>query len=91
MTNSISSGQLIDVVIAVTLLECAALIFYHHLTKRGLAPRDYLLNLTAGFCLMLAVRSVLSDAGWLWLVVCLMAAGLAHGTDLWRRWKRAQI
>lgn len=91
MIESISSGQLIDVVIAVTLLECAALIFYHRMTKRGLAPKDYLLNLAAGFCLMLALRSALADANWSWMVFFLMAAGLAHGADLWTRWRRAQI
>jgi hypothetical protein len=91
MIDALSSGQLIDVVIAVTLLECAALVFYHHLTKGGLAPNDYLLNLTAGLCLMLALRSALADAGWIWMVLYLMAAGLAHGTDLWTRWRRSQI
>jgi hypothetical protein len=91
MIDAISNAQLIDVVIAVTLLECLALIVYHRLTKRGLAPKDYLLNLAAGFCLMLALRSALADTGWMWMVLCLMAAGLAHGTDLWTRWKRAQI
>ena len=91
MTDAISNGQLIDIVIAMTLLECAALIFYHRLTKRGLAPKDYLLNLAAGFCLMLALRSALADTGWMWMVVFLMAAGLAHGTDLWTRWRRSQI
>lgn len=90
MIDGLSSGQLIDIVIAVTLLECAALILYHRLTKRGLAPRDYLLNLAAGLCLMLALRSALSETGWLWMVLCLMAAGLAHVTDLWIRWRRAQ-
>ena len=90
MIDAISNSQLIDIVIAVTLIECVALIFYHHLTKRGLAPKDYLLNLGAGLCLMLALRSALADAGWMWMVLCLMAAGLAHGTDLWSRWRRSQ-
>jgi hypothetical protein len=88
MIDAISSSQLIDLVIAVTLVECGALIFYHRMTRRGLAPNDYLLNLAAGLCLMLALRSALADAGWMWIVLCLMAAGLAHGTDMWIRWRR---
>jgi len=88
--DSISSSQLIDIIIAVTLLECSALMVYHRRTGRGLAPNDYLLNLAAGIGLMLALRSALADAGWLWMVLCLTAAGLAHGTDLWSRWKRSQ-
>jgi hypothetical protein len=91
MIDAISSSQLIDVVIAVTLIECGALFFYHRFTRRGLAPKDYLLNLGAGVCLMLALRSALADAGWTWMVLCLMAAGLAHGTDLWSRWKRSRF
>ena len=90
MIDDMSNRQLIDVVIAVTLMECALLIFYHHVTKRGLAPKDYLLNLGAGLCLMLALRSALASTGWLWMVLCLVAAGLAHGADLWTRWKRSQ-
>jgi hypothetical protein len=90
MIEGISNRLLIDIVIAVTLIECGALVVYHHFTKRGLAPKDYLVNLCAGLCLMLALRSALAD-GWLWMVLCLMAAGLAHGTDLWTRWKRSQV
>ena len=88
MMDSISNSQLIDMVIAVVLIECAVLISYHRFTKRGLAPKDYLLNLGAGLCLMLAVRGALVNAGWKWMVLCLMAAGLAHGADLWTRSRR---
>lgn len=89
MMDGVSNSQLIDMVIAVTLIECGILIFYHRFTKRGLAPQDYLLNLGAGLCLMLALRSALAEAGWGWMVLCLMAAGLAHGVDLWTRWRRS--
>jgi hypothetical protein len=44
-------------------------------------------NLASGLCLMLAVRSVLLGHDWRGTVLCLSAAGLAHGTDLWRRWQ----
>ena len=91
MIDGISNSQLIDIVIAVTLIECGVLIFFHRFTKRGLAPKDYLLNLSAGLCLMLALRSALANAGWAWMVLCLMAAGLAHGADLWTRWRRSQV
>lgn len=74
--------RLVDVVIAVTLLECAALFFYHRSTKRGLAPGDYLLNMIAGVWLMLALRSALGGAGWIWIAACLALAGLAHTADI---------
>jgi hypothetical protein len=56
------------------------------------------MNLVAGLCLMLAIRSVstalpeqfsnLAPPQML-LIACLFAAGIAHWTDIFRRWKRA--
>ena len=80
-------GQLIEFIIALTVLEACALLAYHRLTRKGLQPAQYALNLVAGLCLMLAVRSVLMDHHWLLTVLCLSSAGLAHWTDLWRRWQ----
>ena len=88
MAEFILNGQLLDAVIALTMLECAALIAYHRITSRGLAPKDYLLNLVSGLCLMLALRAALVDSGWAWIALCLTAAGLAHSADLWNRWRR---
>jgi hypothetical protein len=83
-----SNGQLVDAVIALTLLEGAALAAYHHTTGRGLTARDYALNLVSGLCLMLALRNALVQSGWVWVALCLSAAGLAHGADLVCRWQR---
>lgn len=81
--------SLIDIVIVVTLLEGAALALYHRRTGRGMAPRDFLLNLGAGLALMLALRAGLEGAGWGWVAAGLMASGLAHAADLKRRWRSA--
>ena len=80
-------GQLVEFIIALTVLEAVALLGYHRLTGKGLSPGHYALNLASGLCLMLAVRSVLLGGDWRGTVLCLSAAGLAHGTDLWRRWQ----
>jgi hypothetical protein len=77
-------GQLIDFIIGLTVLEACALLAYHRLTGKGLQPAQYALNLVAGLCLMVAVRSVLLGHHWLWTVLCMSSAGLAHWTDLWR-------
>lgn len=82
------SGWLVDFVIALTVLEGVALALYYRATGRGVAPRDYALNLVSGLCLMLALRAVLAAAAWHWTAAALAAAGLAHGADLWRRWRR---
>ena len=80
-------GQLIDFIIALTVLEACALLAYHRLTGKGLSAAHYALNLAAGLFLMLAVRSVLLGHHWLWTVLCLSSAGVANWTDLWRRWQ----
>jgi hypothetical protein len=86
LNEFLTSARLIDVVIAFTVLEGLALAVYHRLSGRGLAARDYAVNLLAGLCLMLAVRGAVGGAQWQWVGLCLLAAGLVHAADLWRRW-----
>ncbi|MES1161828.1 MAG: hypothetical protein ABUL50_02040 [Rhizobacter sp.] len=78
---------LIDLVIVFTLVEAVALALYHRVSGHGVAPRDFLVNMVSGLCLMLALRCLVRDAGTAWVALCLLAAGLAHGTDLWLRWR----
>ena len=79
---------LIDAVVALTLVEGVALALYHRRTGRGVAVSEFAANLVAGLCLMLALRGAVASAGWFWISLCLLGAGVAHGTDLWRRWRR---
>ena len=80
-------ATLVDAVIAFTLLECAALVVCHRFTGKGVPVRDFLANMVSGLCLMLALRCLASDAGGQWIAALLLAAGAAHGVDLWMRWK----
>ena len=86
--GSFGIRQVIDLVIAFTLIECAALALYHRATAKGVAPREFVMNMVSGLCLMLALRCLARDAGGAWIALFLLAAGLAHGTDLWVRWRR---
>ena len=81
----VTSGELIDVIIVITLLEAAALMAYHHQTKRGLPPRDYLLNVMSGLCLMLALRCCVFSSGWQLIALFLTGAGVAHVADIAQR------
>ena len=72
----------VDAVLVVTLLEAAALLAYHRRTGKGLAPRDFVANLLAGLCLMLALRAALAAAPVAWAAAALVAAGAAHAADL---------
>ena len=87
----VMNGGLIDAIIAITLVEVAALLLYHHQTKRGLSPRDYLLNVASGLCLMLALRCSLVGSSWYFIAAFLSGAGFAHTADIAMRLRqRAQ-
>ncbi len=88
MIDATVIAPLIDFVIAFTVVEGAALALYHRATGKGVAPREFALNMASGLCLMLALRSLVQVAGAPWIALCLLAAGLAHGTDLLLRWRR---
>ena len=75
-------GGLIDAIVVVTVLEVTVLLLYHHQTKRGLKPREYLLNIVSGLCLMLALRYALTNGSWYIISAFLLAAGLAHAADI---------
>lgn len=77
----------VELIIAMTVLEALALGWLHHRRGRGVAPRDFALNLASGLCLMVAVRQALVDGPAASIAVCLMAAGALHALDLWRRWR----
>jgi hypothetical protein len=91
MRESFDMVGLIDVVIAITLLECCALVVYRRSTGRGVSPRDVAVNMLSGLCLMLALRCMASDAGFAWVAACLVAAGAAHFSDIAMRWRRGVV
>jgi hypothetical protein len=79
---------LVDGVIAFLVVEVLALAVHHRLSGRGIAPREFVLNALSGLCLMLALRAALSGGAVSWIALALTAAGMAHGADLWLRWRR---
>ena len=80
---------LVDTVVAFALVELAVLVAWHALTGRGLAAAELVPNLSAGLCLLGALRSVLAGSSWIVCALWLAAAGVAHGTDLVRRLRAA--
>lgn len=86
--QAIFSGTLlIDIVIAVTLLEWAALSWWHRRTGRGVSLAELRPTLLAGLYLMLALRASITAAPWYLVALLLLAAGLSHAADLVRRWQ----
>ena len=82
------SGRVVDVAIAITLLEGLALAAYHRATGRGVAPRNFAINMVSGLCLMLALRTALTGSSWMVVALFLSASGAVHAVDIWRRWQR---
>ena len=88
MGDLFASGRLVDLILVVVVLEASALLLYWARARRGIAPVDLVPNLCAGAFLLLALRATLAGSGWMLAGLFLAAAGLAHLTDVYRRWRR---
>jgi hypothetical protein len=82
MRDLFASGRVVDVILALVVVEAIALAGWRRLTGRGLALRALAANLLAGGFLLLAVRAALVGAEWIWVAASLLAALLAHLADL---------
>lgn len=85
MAEWFASGLVVDVILALMVLQGLAL---HMLAKMGrqvLPLRDYLFNALPGAGLLLALRSALVDAHWQVIAACLLAALVCHWLELWHR------
>jgi hypothetical protein len=85
VTELFGSGRIVDLIVALMLLEGIALVAYRRRTGRGIAPLDWVWNLLAGYFLLLALRAALVHSDWGWIALCLALALAAHMADLWRR------
>jgi hypothetical protein len=83
----LDTPRLVDLVLAMTALECLGLLAYTACTGRGIRAHDLIPNLLAGACLILALRLAASGATWTIVGPCMLAALAAHLVDLKRRWR----
>lgn len=90
MTEFFSSGIAIAIVLAVMLIEGIALFLHYRRHRTGLAPKDFVFNLIAGACLLLALQCALLDGPWYVIVLALTASFAAHLADMRHRWRRAR-
>ncbi len=86
MTTLFVSGRIIDLILALTMLEAIVVVTYRRRTGRGVRSGDLAANLLAGVCLLLALRCALTGASWPWVALWLFASLVAHVADLRRRW-----
>ncbi len=72
---------IVDIAIVYTVLEAAFLMLVYRRSDRCLHPKDFLLNLISGLCLMLALRAALASV-WALVPLLLISSGAAHGCDI---------
>lgn len=88
MNPPVFDPWLIDLILALTLLEWLGLVLWHRLTGRGLRVLDVTLSLAPGMLLMGALK-LSAPATLPWPVMAALAlAGLAHALDFYRRYRR---
>ena len=90
MGSALSAASIVDLAIAVTVLEALGLLLYRRLSGRGIATVEWLPNLCSGLMLMLALRASLAGAPWPWIVTPVAVSGVVHLADMSWRWSRAQ-
>jgi len=86
MAEWFTSGRLVDLILALVVVEVVALVLLWRARRRGLPLADLLPNILAGAFLLLALRLSIGGFGWMPCCACLGAAGVAHVVDLQRRW-----
>jgi hypothetical protein len=81
-----SSGQALELVLALMLLEGVALVVWQRRSSVQMDLAGLLLNLMSGVFLVCAVHSALVGRWWGVIATCLLGSLVMHCADLWRRW-----
>jgi hypothetical protein len=82
-------GRVIDLILALMVVEAVALTMLYRATGRGIAPVRLWPNLLAGAFLMLALRASLTGAGVAAIGSWLFLGLIGHLVDLALRWSYA--
>ena len=85
MAELFASGRVVDLILALMIFEAVVLAALARAFPGRIRLAGLLFNLAAGACLLLALRAVLSDAGWLVAGALLALALVAHLADLNQR------
>ncbi|MCU0837415.1 MAG: hypothetical protein MUE49_01675 [Rhodospirillales bacterium] len=83
----IAHGRIVDLILAVLLVETAALLLCRRRLGRGPSAGGVIANALAGAFLLLALREALRGEGQVWIGGWLLAALAAHVADVRSRWR----
>jgi hypothetical protein len=84
MAELFASGRIVDLIVALMVLEGLALMTWRRWSGRGPRALDLVLNLAAGAALLLALRAALTGSAWPWVALPLTLALPLHLADLCR-------
>ncbi len=84
MAELFASGHIADLILAIIALEAIAIVAHRRWTGHGIRLIAILPNLLSGACLVIALRTALIGAEWVWTAIPLVAAFAAHIWDLSR-------
>jgi hypothetical protein len=82
MEEFIRSGRIADVILVAIAVETLLVGIYLWRRGQGLALVSFAASALAGGSIVLALRAVLRESGWLFVAIYLGAALLAHLADL---------
>ncbi len=88
LSDIISSGRIVDIMVLFVVIEVIALTIYWRRTGKGIALIPLLANIGAGGSLMLALGATLKGFVPEIIALCLISSLIFHVTDLVIRWKR---
>jgi hypothetical protein len=87
VSSYFTDGRIVDLILALLVIEAVALLTYRRLTGHGIPAVGLLTNLLAGAFLLMALRSALIESHWALTAAWLAAALIAHIADLTQRWR----
>lgn len=88
MADLFATGRIIDLIIALVVLEALALLGLRRLARRPSDVLALLPTLASGLLLLLALRAAIADLEWQLIGAPLALALVAHLVDLRVRWRR---
>jgi uncharacterized membrane protein YjjP (DUF1212 family) len=85
MAELFATGRIVDLIIALVVVEAALLTVLHRNRRRGPDVASVVAMLVPGVFLLLALRAALTAAPWTTIALWLIAALVAHLADVARR------
>lgn len=86
LESVILSGRIVDLMLVFIVLEIILFTWLRRHRRGAFSLPALLVNIGAGASLMLALRASLTQSGWQWIAMFLVAALVFHLADVASRW-----